>query len=206
MENNNLNITVDQLQQIMQAAITAVNAQPGSNDGARPRLKAPERPDVDLGFSETQWAFFEDEWKLYKRRAALTPAQINDELRSCCSKELRKTLFDFVGTTAIDNYTEAELLLKIKQTAVIRKNKAVHRKEFYEIVQAPDEQLNRFVAKLKAKAERCNFTMTCTQVINYGEKMLKDQMTTGLYDKDVQQEVIAKDKSLTKFDEVYTHV
>ena len=216
---NNLTVTTEQLQQIVQAAITAVNAQsttnnaqPGNNDGgARPRLKAPERPEVDLGFSETQYAFFEDEWKLYKRRAALTPDQINDELRSCCSKELRKTLFDFVGTTAIDGYTEAQLLLKIKQTAVIGKNKAVHRKEFYEIVQAPDEQLNRFVAKLKAKAERCNFTMQCSgadcdQVINYGNEMLKDQMTTGLYDKDVQQEVLARDKELTTFDEVYTHV
>ena len=174
-------------------------------------MKAPERPEVGLGFSETQWAFFKDEWKLYKRRASLTPDQINDELRSCCSKELRKTLFDFVGSAAIDGYTEAELLLKIKQTAVIGKNKAVHRKEFYEIVQAPDEQLNRFVAKLKAKAERCNFTMICsregcTQVNNYGEEMLKDQMTTGLYDKDVQQEVLAKDKELTTFNEVYTHV
>ena len=183
-EINNMTVTTEQLQQIVQAAITAANAQSQTNvGGARPRLKAPERPEVDLGFSETQWAFFEDEWKLYKRPAALTPDQINDELRSCCSKELRKTLFDFVGSAAIDGYTEAELLLKIKQTAVIGKNKAVHRKEFYEIVQAPDEQLNRFVAKLKAKAERCSFTMICSradcdQVNNYGEEMLKDQMTT----------------------------
>ena len=69
---NNLTVTTEQLQQIVQAAVTAVNAQsttnnaqPGNNDGgARPRLKAPERPEVDLGFSETQYAFFEDEWKL----------------------------------------------------------------------------------------------------------------------------------------------
>ena len=153
-----MTVTTEQLQQIVQAAVTAVNAQsttnnaqPGNNDGgARPRLKAPERPEVDLGFSETQYAFFEDEWKLYKRRAALTLAQINDELRSCCSKELCKTLFDFVGSAAIEGYTEADLLLKIKQIAVIGKNKAVHRKEFYEIVQAPDEQLNRFVAKIQS--------------------------------------------------------
>ena len=207
--------TADQLKDIMQAAMTAVQAQSpppqATNDETRPRLKAPERPEVDLGYSETQWAFFEDEWKLYKRRAALQPTQINDELRACCSKELRRTLFDFVGSSTIENFTETELLQKIRETAVIGKNKAVHRKEFYEIVQAPDEQLNRYVAKLKAKAERCNFTMKCTgndctEVLNYGEEMLKDQMTTGLYDKDVQQEVLAKDKDLTTFQQVYSHV
>ena len=142
--------TAQQLQDIMQAAITAVQAQSqatqATNDETRPRLKAPERPEVDLGYSETQWAFFEDEWKLYKRRAALQIHQVNDELRACCSKELRKTLFDFVGSSTLENYTEAELLQKIRETAVIGKNKAVHRKEFYEIVQAPDEQLNRHVA------------------------------------------------------------
>ena len=76
--------TAQQLQDIMQAAITAVQAQSqatqATNDENRPRLKAPERPEVDLGYSETQWAFFDDEWKLYKRRAALQIHQVNDEL------------------------------------------------------------------------------------------------------------------------------
>ena len=204
-------VTQEQLQQIMQAALTAVNTQSQENRGTRSRVKAPERPDVDLGFSETQWAFFQDEWNLYKRRADLQDNQLKDELRACCSKELRRTLFDFVGSSTIDALTEAELLEKIKSTAVIGKNKAVHRKEFYELVQAPEEQLNRFVAKLKAKAERCNFTMVCSanncdQVNNYGEEMMKDRLTTGMYDKDVQTEVLAKDKDLQTFKEVYTHV
>ena len=103
-------LTQDQLQNIMQAALTAVQAQSQAVNESRPRLKAPERPEVDLGFSETQWAFFEDEFKLYKRRAALQPDQVKDELRACCSKELRKTLFDFVASSVIDNFTEDQLL------------------------------------------------------------------------------------------------
>ena len=213
-----MTVTPEQLQAIMQAALTAVQNNQGAENSnnrgsneARPRIKAPERPEIDLGCSETQWAFFEDEWMLYKRRASLQTSQVKDELRACCSRELRKTLFDFVGSSTIEGFTEAELLAKIQETAVIGKNKSVHRKEFYEIVQAPDEQLKLFVAKLKAKAERCNFTMTCTDgncntIINYGEEMLKDQMTTGLYDKDVQQDVLAKSKDLTTFQQVYSHV
>ena len=45
--------TAQQLQDIMQAAITAVQAQSqatqATNDESRPRLKAPEKPEVDLG-------------------------------------------------------------------------------------------------------------------------------------------------------------
>ena len=125
-------LTQDQLQNIMQAALAAVQTQSQAvTTENRPRLKPPERPEVDLGFSETQWAFFEDEWKLYKRRAALQPDQVKDELRACCSKELRKTLFDFVGSSVIDAFTEDQLLEKIREIAAIGKNKAVHRKEFY---------------------------------------------------------------------------
>ena len=176
-----MTVTPEQLQAIMQAALTAVQNNQGAENSnnrgsneARPRIKAPERPEIDLGCSETQWAFFEDEWMLYKRRASLQTSQVKYELRACCSRELRKTLFDFVGSSTIEGFTEAELLAKIQETAVIGKNKSVHRKEFYEIVQAPDEQLKLFVAKLKAKAERCNFTMTCTDgncntIINYGD-------------------------------------
>ena len=125
-------LTQDQLQNIMQAALAAVQTQSQAvTTENRPRLKPPERPEVDLGFSETQWAFFEDEFKLYKRRAALQPDQVKDELRACCSKELRKTLFDFVGSSVIDAFTEDQLLEKIREIAAIGKNKAVHRKEFY---------------------------------------------------------------------------
>ena len=64
-------LTQEQLQNIMQAALAAVQGQSQAvTTESRPRLKPPERPEVDLGFSETQWAFFEDEFKLYKPRAA----------------------------------------------------------------------------------------------------------------------------------------
>ena len=208
-----MSLNAEQLQIVMEAALTAVQQQATANNtqATRSRLKGPERPDVDLGFSETQWEFFKDEWGQYKRRAVLRADQINDELRACCSKELRKTLFDFVGGTVLSTLTEAELLEKIKATAVIGKNKAVHRKEFYELFQVPEEPINRYVAKLKAKSECCNFTITCaapdcTHVNNYSMEMIKDHMKTGLYDKDIQQEILAKDKDLKTFEDVYAMI
>ena len=205
-----MSITEAQLQLILAESLKTALAAVGNNqdDGAKPRVKAPERPQIDLGSSETQWAFFNDEWELYKRRASLKPENLTDELRACCSLELRKTLFDLLGST-LKSLDEKDLLEKIRSVAVVGKNKAVHRKEFYEIHQAPDEPVNRFVAKLRAKADRCNFTQTCCktdceQVNNYGDEMVKDQMVCGLYDKDIQQEVLAKDKQLSNFDETYS--
>ena len=95
-----ITITEEQLQNLLKAAVGAV--QQGANDDGngneRPRVKNPERPEIDLGYSETQWAFFLDKWDVYKRRAALKAEHLTDELHACCSKDLRKTLFDFVGS------------------------------------------------------------------------------------------------------------
>ena len=125
----NVSITEEQLQNILQAALTAAagTAQRGDE---RPRVKNPERPEVDLGFSETQWAFFIDEWGIYKRRASLRAEHLTDELRACCSKDLRKTLFDFVGSTTLASLSETELLKKIEASAVIGKKGLFTEKSF----------------------------------------------------------------------------
>ena len=202
-----MSLTSEQLQTILAASLkTALDAVASADE--KPRVKAPERPDIDLGSSETQWAFFKDEWDVYKRRSGLKQEQVTDELRACCSKELRKTLFDFVGSATLSSLGENDLLERIKSSAVVGKNQSVHRKEFYEYQQAPDEPINRYVAKLRSKAERCNFTQECSaaecgQVNSYADQMVRDQMTCGLHHKDIQQEVFAKDKQLKTFKDTY---
>ena len=131
-----ITLTPAELNEMMEKAVTAaVNA---VNMGttphettSRPILKRAERPEIDLGSNEAQWAFFNEEWKSYKRRTAMDEDHVVDELRACCTKELRKTLFDFVGSSTLETMDEIALLEKIKEAAVIGKNVAVHRKEFY---------------------------------------------------------------------------
>ena len=96
-----MSFTEAQLQAILAESLkTALSAVGNIQDGgAKPRVNAP----VDLGSSETQWAFFLDEWGLYKRRASLKPEHLTDELRACCSMELRKTLFDLLGSSPKTN-------------------------------------------------------------------------------------------------------
>jgi hypothetical protein len=131
------------------------------------------------------------------------------ELRACCSTELRKELFDFTGADALNALNEDQLLEKIKTLAIKGKNKAVHRQEFYAMSQAPGQPIQAFIAKLRSKAEHCQFTFKCVsaacnrQTNSYAESMVADQMVVGCCDKDIQGEILAKDAQLTTFQEKF---
>ena len=53
------------------------------------------------------------------------------ELKAACSLDLRREIFDFVGSPGMSDISEQDLLVHIKTLAVKGKNKSVHRKEFY---------------------------------------------------------------------------
>ena len=216
-------LTASQLQQLIESAVSgAVGAvlaaqpmppgpgMPNSQPPSVPTqsLKRPERPSIDLDANESRWAFFLNEWKFYKQRANL-PASAAGELRACCSEELRMELFEFLGSTSFDSMDEVGLLAAIKKLAVRGKNTAVHRNEFYAMRQASGQTIQQFVAKLRAKAEHCNFTMKCSStacdvVNNFSASMVSDRMIVGCYDDDIQNEVLAKYGQLGTFDEKFS--
>ena len=100
-----IEITQDSLQDVIQGAVTAaLQARQATN--SQPHAKHAERPEVDVGCSESQWLFFLDEWKSYKRRTSLDASKIVDELRASCTKELRRILFEFVGGSTLETISE----------------------------------------------------------------------------------------------------
>lgn len=168
--------------------------------------KKPDRPVISLNMSEAQWSFFLDEWRIYKNQAnIITDAQIVPELRSCCTIELRRSVFDFVGSSELETITADQLLTAIRQCAVRGKSVAVHRHEFYSARQAHGQHLHEYVAGLRAKAEQCQFvtkcpnTAVCTQTVSYAADMVSDQMVIGCYDTDIQGEILSKSSTLTTF-------
>ena len=161
-----ITITSQALKELVQSAIQgALSAKTNETPQQhRPRTKRPDpiRPTIDLECSESDWDFFIEEWERYKRQVALQSEELTDEILSTCSTQLRKELFDFVSIPVIRTLNGESLLAKIKSLAVKGKNKAVHRKEFYSMVQAPGEPIQTFVGKLKSKAAHCSFTFKCT--------------------------------------------
>ena len=204
-----LAVSPQQLQDLIKSMMTMATAMGNQHSKSStppgPNVKYPDRPNIDLDSTEGKWAFFCNEWKLYKRRAKL-PTSSPEELRACCSDELRQELFNFVGPSRIDTLNEDSLLSYMRKLAVRGKNKAVHRQEFYMLTQDPGTPAQQFVAQLRSKAEHCDFQMlcsSCNQSVSYATAMITDQMTVGLNDKDVQGEILAKDSQLHNFDDKF---
>ena len=69
--------------------------------------------------------------------------------------------------------------------AVNGKNVAVHLQEFYVMHQAAGQSAQQFLAKLKAKAEHCNFQIKCSSsncgnnMNLYASGMIADILTVG---------------------------
>ena len=206
-----LSITQDDIQKIVQNAISgALQFQAAAQAAASAAAPQPnniktERPVIDIGLDEGSWAFFLEEWEEYKKRARLPAGQINSELRACCTTDLRRELFDFYGPGGMDIMSEEELLGNVRTLSVKGKNKSVHKQEFYAMKQAPLQPIQAFVTKLKSKAAHCDFTLKCSSVLcshhvnSYADNMVCDQMIVGCNDKDIQEDVFAKDAQLPDF-------
>jgi Fe-S-cluster containining protein len=194
---------VKSIEVLASALATQQTARPTQPINNQVRPERPERPRIDLNSTEGKWEFFKNEWALYKRRASL-PASCPEELRACCSEELRQELFNYIGPSTIDVLNEPTLLDHIRRLAVKGRNKAVHRQQFYTLHQDPDTPAHQFVAQLRAKAEHCNFIVKCANCdenVSYASPMISDQLTVGLADKDIQGEILAKDTQLNTFDD-----
>ena len=127
-----------------------------------PAVKRPDRPTIEANSSDSDWALFLDTWGRYKRMTKVTARDdITMELRACCSTDVNKLMFDIVGPVVLDNASEAELLAHIKSVAVKGVHKEVHRLTFVKIRQSQNEPVTHFVARLKAQAALCDFTVEC---------------------------------------------
>ena len=192
-----MSFTMEQLNTIIQSAITgALGAQVNTASQSTHQARRPEPPSISLDCSEGRWSFFTNEWKLYKTQAKL-PENAPAELRNCCSEDLRFTLFELLGPS-IDDLNEKDLMEKIHKVAVKGKNTAVHRQEFYNMKQEEGQSAQQFLAKLRAKADHCNFQLTCSSEDcshnsnSYAPAMVADILTVGCYDQDIQGELLAR--------------
>ena len=207
-------LTESQLESIMKNAIKgALQAQqlikstPAPSVPSQPNTRRPDRPTIGMDCSEARWAFFKEEWELYKSAVPLT-GDAPGELRQCCTEDLRLALFEYIGPS-IRRLQEEELMEKICLLAVQSKNVAVHRQEFYHMHQEDGQTAQQFIAKLKAKSEHCSFVVKCPSglcsntKISYALPMVADILTVGCYDKDIQGELLAKSATVRTLEEKF---
>ena len=168
------------------------------------KAKKPDRPTVNGGIDDREWALFIDSWTRYKTMVNVTElASIRMELRAACSDDVNKLLFEYVGSTVLDVCTEDDLLKHIKAVAVKSVHKEVHQVAFNMMVQNPGESVTNYVARLKAKAFLCDFEVTCTDgahdvpiSISYAEQMVAQRLVAGLSNQEHQRKILAEAPTL----------
>ena len=192
-----------------QATQDATQSTPRVNGQTRKsKSKKPDRPIIDASIDDRDWALFRDSWSRYKLMCELQDmdvASIRLELRACCSTEVNKLLFEYVGTTVLNACSEEELLNHIRSIAVKSVHKEVHRMSFNTMSQEKGESITQFVARLKSKAFLCQFVVVCTscnphESVSYAEDMVGQRLVAGLFNPEHQRRVLSEAASLTSLD------
>ena len=195
------------------ANIGATGRNTSNNDGDRNaqgqyKSKKPDRPVINAGIDDREWALFQDTWSRYKLMCNIIPndiATIRLELRAACSTDVNKLLFEFVGATVLDSCTESELLQHIKSVAVKVTHKEVHRMAFDKMVMGQGETVTQFVSRLKAKSFLCQFEITCNACNShvkqsYAEDRISQRLVAGLSNQEHQRKILAEAESLPTLD------
>ena len=198
-----------QMLELMQGQMTAMqmlqaeNTRLSSQQTNINKTKRPDRPVVESGIDDREWALFQDSWKRYKHMANIELTNVNTlrmELRAACTNDVNKLLFELVGAKTLDLCTEEELLNHIKDVAVQTKHKEVHRMEFGLISQNPGERITNYNARLNAKASLCQFTIQCgcdpRTTVSFAEEMVSQQLIAGLANQEHQRKIIPEAESL----------
>ena len=146
---------------------------------------------MEENITENDWRVFRDEWRRY-RRSCLSqdlPQVVADQLKSCCSKALRRSIFSQSRLRGLfNNNTNEETLLKaIREVAV--KNIPKNVNDFLGMNQLPQESIENYAARLTNASMSCNFDQPHPST-NYREQMIKHQLIKGLEDNEVRIQTI----------------
>ena len=135
-------------------------------------------------------------------------AEIQNELRTACSPNVNRLLFQLLGSETLNIATEEQLLHQIQLVAVKGLHKEVHRHTFHNIRQQEGEGITHFLAKFQSQARLCKFTVKCTngscqQQVNNSEDMVAGQLVAGLLNMEHQVKILAEANILTTLEQKF---
>ena len=137
-----------------------------------------ERPKVARGITEVEWNMFVRRFNLYKAGSQIAPRQASSELFQCASKDLGDYVLNALADEDIVTKSEDEVLTLMKKFAVIPVAIIVVRSELIRMEQARDEKFRAFAARVKGKAETCDYKTDSGE--SYAEMMIKDVIIAGI--------------------------
>lgn len=161
-----------------------------------------DRPMVEDGISLEQWNIFMRRWQVFQTGYNLKDVDAVPQLFQCASQSLGDALLKV--DSKITQQPLEVLMATMKALAVIPVAVGVLRAELLEMHQKRDEQFRCFAARVRGKAETCEFSAAhicqCGERsnVNYTEHITRDVLMAGIYDTDIRREVLGVDGILLK--------
>ena len=155
-----------------------------------PRAPALERPKIDVGVSTEDWNVFVRRWHVFRTGSGITDATAPAQLFQCAGPQLGDNILKTNPDAISDNLPQ--LLETMRSLAVIPIATSVLRTELLQLQQERDEPFRSFAARVRGKAETCEFTTKCEcgKNVDYTPHMSRDVLLNGIADPDIRREVL----------------
>ena len=173
-----------------------------------PRVEKLRRPTISLAGNSEEWAYFETRWDEYREGSKLTGQDVVVQLLECCSEDLRRDLIRTAGGSLF-NKGEKEVKEAIKVLAVRQENSMVARVKLHNMKQDRDEPIRLFGARIKSQAATCKYVTpcpSCSHQVHYSEAIMRDVLSRGIADPDIQQGILGDQDQDRTFEQVLTLV
>ena len=173
--------------------------QPGPRPGAEaPRAPRLERPKVDVGVSAEEWTIFDRRWDVFRTGSGIDDASAAAHLFQCAEATLSDSLLRAHPT--ITSRPVAEVLEAMRALAVVPVATCVLRAELLSLRQERDETFRAFAARVRGKAETCEFRAMCSckKSVDYTDHVIVDVLLSGINDPDIRRDVLGSDSVLSK--------
>ena len=178
------------------APLLSIHAQEHTRPSV-PASKGPKlnRPVIDVGVNEETWNAFIRRWETFRRGSDIGEDSAPLQLFQCASESLGDLLLKSDPT--ITARSTKDVLTAMRSIAVIPVARGVSRAELAQMSQSSDEPIRTFAARVRGKAETCEFTTTATCecgktiTVDYTSETVRDVILAGINDNDIRREALS---------------
>ena len=162
------------------------------------QLKGPrlERPRIDMGVDCETWNTFERRWDNFLRGSGIDVNHASIQLFQCANDSLGDALLK--TDPDITSRTLDEVKKAMKLLSIIPVSRSIKRAELVVMHQSPDETFRAFAARVRGKAETCEYvisnTCTCGEIkdVNYTNESIRDVLLAGIADLEIRREAFGE--------------
>lgn len=179
-----------------------------TTDAVAAKVEKVKRPEISSAGSSEDWSYFTSRWQDYVEATKVTGKDLVIQLLECCDEQLRKDLTRTAGGT-LTNKSEGDVLTAIRRLAVREENAMVARVALHNMHQDRDEPIRSFGARLRGQAGVCKFVIKCTNCdsdVNYSEQVLRDVLSRGLQDTEIQLDLLGDMNQDMTLEEVFQFI